>query len=126
MEPWYIWNKQGDTLLKVNKATFVNHYRDQPPNAYEVAVTHVGGFTVSTVFIGYDYTWEEGLEPLLFETSIVGPAAGKGPSYHSATPLAAKEKHRTVVRQLTQVVFEQRQNSFERVGARLLASVFGE
>ena len=61
-----------------------------------VAKTSIGTARISTVFLGLDFSWEEG-PPLLFETMVFGcPLLGDLMSRYSTWP-EAEDGHRITV-----------------------------
>jgi hypothetical protein len=61
-----------------------------------VAATEVGGYTVSTVFLGLDHQYGDG-PPLLFETLVFGPAAHDGDMDRCSTWDEAEAMHERMV-----------------------------
>lgn len=63
------WILEGRTPVAVDMMTWAKWFGDM--NNRHIAYAHVGGLSISTVFLGIDHGFME-REPILFETMVFG------------------------------------------------------
>lgn len=103
-----LYTLDGKTPVECNDVVqwALEHHKGKDPahgEPWRVGLDTVGGYKISTVFLGIDHAFDGGT-PILFETMMFGPDGNVEGMGRSATYEIAEARHREVVERVRMVI----------------------